>query len=96
MWAICQALALLIVSIIHAILEVHGNFYGGKCVMSTVIEEITEEDIKAMRIYRGNTRESNHRYGDRSFMEILLEGSRKFNQEFAHSDEYKINLGDSK
>ena len=61
----------------------------------TSIEDLTVEDIEAFRITRGNTRESNHRYGERSFMDILLAGSKKLNQEFANSDQYKIDLGDS-
>jgi hypothetical protein len=84
----------LIIIIIHAIIvrfmeimEVH--------VLKTSIEELTVEDIRTLRMARGNTRESNHRYGEKSFMEILLEGSRKLNQEFANSDEYKMELGDS-
>jgi hypothetical protein len=64
-------------------------------VLKTLIEELTVEDIEAFRKSRKNTRESNHRYGDRSFMEILLAGSEKLNRQFANSDEYKMNLGDS-
>jgi len=64
--------------------------------VKTLIEELTVEDIKAFRMARKNTRENNHRYGDRSFMEILLEGSRKLNQKFANSDEYKMDWSDFK
>ena len=70
--------------------------YGGNMLLKTSIEELTVEDIASFRISRKNTRESNHRYGERSYMEILLSGSEKLNQQFANSDEYKLNLGDSK
>lgn len=59
------------------------------------IEDLTEEDIEAFRANRKNTREGNHRHGDRSLMEILLAGSKKLNEEFAESDLYKLDLGDS-
>jgi len=45
---------------------------------------------------RKNTRESNDRHGEQSFMEMLLSGSKKLNQEFAGSDEYKIDFGELK
>ena len=63
--------------------------------LKTSIEELTEDDLKKFREYRKNTRESNHRYGERSLMEILLVGSEKLNQQFADSDEYKMDRGDS-
>jgi hypothetical protein len=63
--------------------------------LKTSIEELTEDDLKNFRESRKNTRESNHRYGERSLMEILLAGSEKFNQQFADSDEYKMDRGDS-
>jgi len=63
--------------------------------LKTKIEDLTVEDIKTFRESRKNTRESNHRYGNRNFMEILLAGSKKLNQQFADSDEYKFNFGDS-
>jgi len=63
--------------------------------IKTKIDELTVEDIEAFRKARKNTRESNHRYGERNFMDILLEGSEKLNQQFADSGEYKLNSGDS-
>jgi len=63
--------------------------------LKTKIAELTVEDIEAFRKARKNTREGNHRNGDRSFMEILLEGSEKLNRQFADSDEYRFNFGDS-
>jgi len=59
----------------------------------TSIKDVTVEDILILDKNRGNTRESNHRYGERSFMEILLAGSEKLNKKFAGSDLYKIDLG---
>jgi len=56
-------------------------------------EELTVEDIKEFYESRKNTRESNHRHGDRSFIEILLAGSKKLNEQFIDSDLYKMNLG---
>ena len=67
-----------------------GNMLG-----KTSIEELTAEDIVAFQAGRGNTHESNHRYGERSFMEILLAGSEKLKRQFADSDLYKIDLGGS-
>jgi len=64
--------------------------------LKTKIEELTVRDIEDFRKARKNTCESNHRYGERSFMEILLTGSEKLNHQFANSDEYKFNFGDSK
>jgi hypothetical protein len=61
----------------------------------TRIEELTAEDIDAMNASRENTRENNHRYGGQNFMDMALEGSRKLSEEFANTDEYKIDLGDS-
>jgi hypothetical protein len=61
---------------------------------NTLIKDLTVEDIKALEEGRGNTRESNHRYGERSFMEILLAGSKKLNEKFADSDLFKADLGD--
>lgn len=58
--------------------------------LKTTIDELNEKDIEALYETRGNTRERNHRYGDRGFMEILLAGSEKLNQEFAKTDVYKI------
>ena len=63
--------------------------------MKTLIEDLTVEDIEVFRKSRKNTRENNHRYGERTFMEILLAGSEKLNQQFANADEYKIKTGDS-
>jgi len=63
--------------------------------LKTKIEELTVEDIEAFHKARKNTCEGNHRYGERSFMEILLAGSEKLNQQFADSDEYRFNFGDS-
>jgi len=60
----------------------------------TLIKDLTVEDIAALEDGRGNTRENNCRYGERSFMEILLAGSKKLNEKFAGSDLYKIDLGD--
>jgi hypothetical protein len=73
---------------------VYGN-YGGNMLTKTSIEDITVEDIRAFRTGRGNIRESNHRLGERSFMEILLAGSEKLKQQFADSDRYKMDLGNS-
>ena len=64
--------------------------------LKTKIEELTAEDIDTMNASRKNTRENNHRYGGQNFMEMALEGSRKLNEEFANSDEYKLDLEDSK
>jgi len=61
----------------------------------TRIEDLTAEDIDAMNAARENTHENNHRYGGQNFMEMALEGSRKLNKEFADSDEYKLDFGDS-
>jgi len=61
----------------------------------TSIEDLTVEDITAFQAGRGNTHESNHRYGERSLMEILLAGSEKLKQQFAGSDLYKIDLDGS-
>ena len=45
--------------------------------MKETIEELSAEDIRAFRCNRKNNRESNHPYGERSFMEIALSGSKK-------------------
>ncbi|MDR3294476.1 MAG: hypothetical protein LBT26_01425 [Clostridiales Family XIII bacterium] len=60
--------------------------------LKTSIEELTEKDIEDLRVTRKNTREHNHRHGDREFMEILLAGSKKLNIQFADSDLYKMDL----
>jgi hypothetical protein len=69
--------------------------YGGNAMLKTSIKDLSVEDVEALRTARRNTRESNHRYGERNFMEILLAGSKKLNQKFADSDLYRIDLGDS-
>ena len=61
----------------------------------TQIKDLKAGEITAFQAGRGNTHESNHRYGDRSFMEILLAGSEKLKRQFADSDLYKIDLGGS-
>jgi hypothetical protein len=66
----------------------------GNMLEKTSIKEFTVEDVEALDKNRGNTRESNHRYGERSFMGILLAGSEKLSQKFSGSDLYKIDLGD--
>jgi hypothetical protein len=62
----------------------------------TLIKDLSVEDIEALETDRGNIRENNHRYGERSFMEILLAGSKKLNEKFAGSDLLKVDLGDLK
>ena len=60
----------------------------------TLIEELNEKDIESLRKARQNKLEVNHRYEGGGFMDILLAGSKKLNQEFASSDLYRLDLGD--
>ena len=67
----------------------------GSILMKNTIEELDVKDIEEFRIHRKNTRESNHPYGTKNYMDILISGSKKLNKINTFA-EYKINLGDDR
>jgi hypothetical protein len=63
---------------------------------TTNIDDLTVEDLRAFCQARRNTCESNHPFeGNKSFMNLLVEGSGMLVQEFGETNGYQLISGGS-